>query len=170
MTATRRAGLSAALLALALATPAFAQEAAAPAPSAEQIQAARDVIDVSGAADSIKEIVPIFLDEAKNTLTRTRPEIAKDLGEALKAVEPEFAQRKEALMNEIATVYAQRFSAQELNEIKTFYTSETGKKLVSSLPGVLQASYERTQAWSQKMSTDIISRLRQEMKKRGVDL
>lgn len=170
MIATLRAGLSAAaLFSLVFAAPAIAQDAAA-APSPEQIKAAREVIDVSGAADSIKDIVPIFLDEAKNTLTRTRPEIANDLNEALKAVEPEFAQRKEALMNDIATVYAQRFSAQELGEIKTFYTSETGKKLVQNLPNVLQASYERTQAWSQKMSTDIISRLRQEMKKRGVDL
>lgn len=170
MIATLRAGLSAAaLISLVFAAPTFAQDAT-PAPSPEQIKAAREVIDVSGAADSIKDIVPIFLDEAKNTLTRTRPEIAKDLGEAIKTVEPEFAQRKEALMSEIATVYAQRFSAQELAEIKAFYTSETGKKLVKNLPNVLQASYERTQLWSQKMSTDIISRLRQEMKKRGVDL
>lgn len=171
MNATLRAGLAAAsLLVFASWSPGFAQAPAGGAPSAEQIKAARDVIDVSGAADSIKDIVPIFLDEAKNTLTRTRPEIAKDLGEAIKAVEPEFLQRKEDLMNDIATVYAQRFSAQELNEIKAFYTSDTGKKLVQNLPGVLQASYERTQVWSQKMSTDIISRLRQEMKKRGVDL
>ena len=168
MNATLRAGLAAAsLLVLTAAPPAFAQT---PAPSPEQIKAAREVIDVSGAADSIKEIVPIFLDEAKNTLTRTRPDIAKDLGEAIKAVEPEFTKRKEDLMNEIATVYAQRFTAQELTEIKTFYTSATGKKLVQNLPGVLQASYERTQLWSQKMSTDIIARLRQEMKKRGVDI
>lgn len=171
MNATLRAGLAAAsLLVLSALSPAFAQAPASETPSAEQIKAARDVIDVSGAAASIKDIVPIFLDEAKNTLTRTRPEIANDLNEAIKTVEPEFLQRKEDLMNDIATVYAQRFSAQELTEIKAFYTSETGKKLVQNLPGVLQASYERTQVWSQRMSTDIIGRLRQEMKKRGVDL
>lgn len=182
MILTSRARLAAAAIAASafwaptLSTPAFAQAAApsdAPAPTvaptAEQIAAAREVIDVSGAGESIREIVPIFLDEARNTLTRTRPEIAKDLDAAIKAVEPEFTKRKEDLMNDIAAVYAQRFSVQELSEIKAFYVSPTGKKLVENLPGVLQGSYQQTQAWSQKMSTDIISRLRQEMKKRGVE-
>jgi hypothetical protein len=161
----RTALAAASLCAILPAAPVLAQ-----APSPEQVKAAREVIDVSGAADSIKDIVPIFLDEAKRTFTRTRPEIAKDLDEALKTLTPEFAARKEALMAEIATVYAARFTPQELAEIKTFYQSPTGKKLVQNLPGVLQASYEKTNAWSQKMSQDIVTRLRQEMKKRGQDL
>ena len=163
--ARARIATAALFVVLASAAPALAQQ-----PTPEQIKAAREVIDVSGAADSIKDIVPIFLDEAKNTLTRTRPEIVKDLDDAIKAVEPEFAKRKEDLMNDIASVYASRFTVEELGEIKTFYTSSTGKKLVQNLPSVLQGSYEKTQAWSQKMSTDIIARLRQEMKKRGVDI
>jgi hypothetical protein len=165
MTTTLRTRLAAAAFAALFATPAFAQ-----APSAEQIKAAREVIEVSGAADSVKDIVPIFMDEAKRTFTRTRPEIAKDLDEVLKALTPEFTQRKEALMTEIATVYAERFSPQELAEIKAFYLTPTGKKLVENLPGVLQASYEKTSAWSQKMSQDIVTRLRQEMRKRGHEI
>lgn len=161
-----RIATAAVFVVLAGVAPALAQQQ----PSPDQLKAAREVIEVSGAADSIRDIVPIFLDEAKNTLTRTRPEIVKDLNEAIKAVEPEFAKRKEDLMNDIASVYASRFTVEELSEIKTFYTSATGKKLVENLPSVLQGSYEKTQAWSQKMSTDIIARLRQEMKKRGVDI
>jgi uncharacterized protein len=180
MTTTFRTGLAAAaFLALLQASQAVAQapqavaqapQAVAQAPAPEQIQAAREVIDASGAADSIKDIVPIFLDEAKRTFTRTRPEIAKDLDEVLKALAPEFAQRKEELMTEIATVYAQRFTAQELSEIKGFYTTPTGRKLVENLPVVLQSSYEKTNAWSQKMSQDIVARLRQEMRKRGHEI
>ena len=128
------------------------------------------MIEVSGAADSLKDIVPIFFDEAKLTFTRTRPEIAKDLDDVLKGLRPEFETRREELMNSIATVYAEQFSAAELTEIKAFYQSPTGMKLVKTLPGVLQASYERTQAWSQRMSQDIVTRARQEMKKRGQDL
>ena len=166
MITLRRARLAAGLLAaMSFAAPAVAQE-----PSPEQIKAAREVIDASGAADSIKDIVPIFLDEAKQTLTRTRPEIATQVDEALKTLQPDFLQRKEELMNSIASVYAQRFTAQELTEIKAFYQSPTGVKLVKALPDVLRQSYEETNLWSQKMSTDIISRLRAELKKKGVDI
>ncbi|WP_020178025.1 DUF2059 domain-containing protein [Methylopila sp. M107] len=163
----------AALLAAALAagvSPAFAQAPEAAAPAADQLNAAREVIELSGAANSLKDIVPIFFDEAKQTFSRTRPEIAKDLDEALKAIAPEFEQRRDQLMTDIALVYAQRFSAQELAEIKAFYQTPTGKKLVENLPAILQASYQQTQIWSQKMSQDIVSRLRAEMKKRGHEI
>lgn len=168
MTMTFRAGLAGLALLAAAASPAFAQQP--PQPSPEQVKAAREVIEISGAAGGLSNIVPIFFDEAKQTFTRTRPEIAKDLDEVLKALQPEFEQRREALMTEIATVYAQQFSAAELAEIRGFYQTPTGKKLVQSLPGVMQASYEKTQAWSQKMSQDIVTRARQELKKRGQDL
>ncbi|MFJ5487976.1 DUF2059 domain-containing protein, partial [Hansschlegelia beijingensis] len=36
-----------------------------------------------------------------------------------------------------------RFSDQELMEIKTFYETPTGAKLVKALPGVLQESYDK---------------------------
>lgn len=159
-----RAGLLAAAL-FAAGSPAFAQ-----APAPDQLNAAREVIELSGAASSLKDIVPIFFDEAKQTFTRTRPEIAKDLDESLKAIAPEFEQRRDQLMTEIALVYAQRFTAQELTEIKAFYETPTGKKLVQNLPPILQESYQKTQIWSQKMSQDIVSRLRAEMKKRGHDI
>lgn len=167
MTPSQRRRLAAAVLfALAAIPTALAQTP----PQAEQLKAAREVIEASGAASSMKDIVPIFLDEAKRTFTRTRPEIAKDLDEVLKTLEPEFAQRKEALMSEVASVYAQRFTAQELAEIKAFYNTSTGKKLVENLPEVLQASYDQTTAWTQKMSQDIVTRLRQEMRKRGHEI
>ena len=147
-----------------------AQPALAQTPAPDHVKAAREVIEASGAASSIRDIVPIFLDEAKQTFTRTRPEIAKDLDDALKAVEPEFAQRKDALLNDIATVYATRFTIQELGEIKAFYATPVGAKLVQNLPGIMQASYARTSVWSQKMSQDIVARLRQEMRKRGHEI
>lgn len=159
-----RAGLVAAAFALS-ASPVFAQSAAP-----DQLKAASEVIELSGAAASLKDIVPIFFDEARLTFTRTRPEIAKDLDEAIKVVTPEFEKRRDQLMTDIALIYAQRFTAQELAEIKTFYQTPTGKKLVENMPGILQESYQKTQLWSAKMSQDIVSRLRAEMKKRGVDI
>jgi hypothetical protein len=166
MISSTRVRLAAAAFILASAIPsAFAQ-----APSADQVKAAREVIEASGAASSVKDIVPIFLDKAKQTFTRTRPEIAKDLDEALKTIEPEFVQRRDALLNEIATIYAGRFSMKELGEIKAFYGTPTGAKLVQNLPAIMQSSYAQTSAWSQKMSQDIVARLRQEMRKRGVEI
>ena len=165
MTAFRSGLLAAGLLGALWCHPAVAQ-----APSPEQVKAAREVVEASGAASSLNDVIPIFIDEAKQTFTRTRPEIAKDLDAALKAITPEFETRREQLMNDIAAVYAQRFSTKELAEIKAFYTTSTGRKLVENLPSLIQATYQQTEAWSRKMSQDIVARLRQEMRKRGVEI
>lgn len=140
-----------------------------PAPSA-QLKAARDVVDASGVASGMQDIVPIFLDEAKRTFVRTRPELANDLDDAVKVIAPEFQARREQLLNDIAGIYANSFTAQELADIKAFYQTPTGTKLVKVLPGLLQESYDKTNAWSRQMSQDVITRLRQEMKKKGHDI
>jgi hypothetical protein len=162
----RRIG-SAAALALVLST------ASAGAQNAEEqakIKLAREVIEVSGAAGNLSAIVPIFLDEAKRTFTRTRPELTKDLDDVVKSILPEFETRRDQLLNDIAIVYAANFTDQELNDIRTFYTTPSGKRLVQILPGVLQASYERTNDWSRKMSQDVVTRIRTEMKKKGHEI
>jgi len=165
MTTLRSRLAAGCILLAASAVPALGQT-----PPPDQLKAAREVIEVSGAAASLSNIVPVFMDEAKQTFTRTRPEIAKDLGEVLTAIAPEFEKRRDELMDEIAMVYAQRFSTQELAEIKAFYQSPTGAKLVKNLPAVLQQSFEKTEGWSRKMSQDIVARLRQEMRKRGHEI
>ncbi|MFD1331490.1 DUF2059 domain-containing protein [Methylopila musalis] len=163
---TLRRAACAAGLALALIPAAgFAQQANNP-----KLSLAREVIAVSGAAASFDGIAPIFLDEAKRTFLRTRPELSKDFDEVIKTLLPEFEQRREKLLDDVASVYASRFSEDELKEIKAFYETGTGKKLVSTLPGVLQESYEKTNAWSRQMSQDVIKRLREEMRKRGHEI
>lgn len=165
MTAFRSGLLAAGLVGALWCSPAVAQT-----PPPEHVKAAREVIEASGAAASLTDVIPIFMDEAKQTFTRTRPEIAKDIEAALKAITPEFEARREQLMNDIAAVYAERFSAKELAEIKAFYTTPTGRKLVENLPNLIQATYQQTETWSRKMSQDIVARLRQEMRKRGVEI
>ncbi|HEY0292588.1 MAG TPA: DUF2059 domain-containing protein [Hansschlegelia sp.] len=155
---------AAAVLTLA-ATPAFAQ-----APAEAQLKAAREVVNDSGVANSMNDIVPIFLDEAKRTFLRTDPALSKDLDDCIKILTPEFQKRRDELMNQIAAIYADKFSADELAQIRTFYQSPVGAKLVKEMPSILQASYDRTNAWSQQMSQDVISRLRAEMKKKGHDI
>lgn len=159
-------GVAAGLALAAFGGPAFAQTASGP-----KLQAAREVIEASGASASFQNIVPIFLDEAKRSLSRTQPpEFAKDFDDVIKILQPEFAKRYDQLMDQIATVYADRFSDQELADIKTFYTSPTGKKMVQIMPGVLQASFAKAEVWSRQMTIDITSRMREEMKKKGRDI
>lgn len=159
---------SAALLVCALSFPAFAQAPAKPTP--EHIALARAVLDFTGARKSFDNVIPKLLTDARNTVLRTRPTLQADLDLAAVEVAKKMAAADEELVNNIAVVYAQKFTEPELKEIAGFYQSAAGKKMVAELPNVLQESYKHMQEWTRKMSVDVMTNLRAEMKKKGHDL
>ena len=60
-----------------------------------------------------------------------------------------------------------RKSVAELKEIVAFYSTPTGKKLVGELPKVAEATLYKIREIGDKISAEVASRLREEMKKRG---
>lgn len=163
----RRIG-SAALLFCALAMPAFAQAPAKPSP--EHIALARAVLDFTGARNSFDNVIPKLLTDARNTILRTRPTLQVDLDAAALDVARGLADADEDLINKIAVVYAQKFTEDELRAIATFYQSPAGKKMTEELPSVLNESFGLIQEWSRKLSVDIMTELRKEMKKKGHEI
>jgi hypothetical protein len=58
---------------------------------------------------------------------------------------------------------------QELKDTAAFFASASGKKYVEAQPIAFNEIIVLMQAWRQKLSTDILTRAREEMKKKGVD-
>lgn len=164
----RRFGLAAALFCVLLA-PAFAQAPAAK-PSPEHIALARAVLDFTGARKTFEDVTPKLLMDARNVILRTRPTLQADLDAASLEVAKQLATADEELVNDIAVIYAQKFTEQELKDIAAFYQSAAGKKMTAEMPSVLSESYKVIQEWSRKMSVDVMTALRVEMKKKGHDL
>jgi hypothetical protein len=164
----RRFG-SAVLILCALAAPSFAQ-APAKQPTPEHVALARAVLDFTGARKSFDDVLPKLIVDARNTIVGMRPTLQADLEPALLAIGEKLKDRDEELVNQIALVYAQKFTETELKEIAAFYQSVAGKKMVSELPSVLQDSYKLMQEFSRKMSVEIMTQLRTELKKKGHDL
>jgi hypothetical protein len=163
----RRFG-SAVLILCALAAPGLAQ-APAVKPSPEHIALARAVLDFTGARRSFDDVLPKLLVDARNTIVRQRPTLQTDLEPALLVIGAKLKDADEELVNQIALVYAQKFTEPELREIAAFYQTPAGKKMVTELPGVLGESYQLMQDFSRKMSVEIMTQLRVELKKKGHD-
>jgi uncharacterized protein len=124
----------------------------------------------SGADNGLDQIIPNFLEESRRVIIQTRPELDKVLVDATQAIAPEFRAQQEALMNQVATFYARRFTKAEIDQITAFYSSEAGKKMVAALPGIGTETREYLTTWTRQLSTDMLTKLRIEMKKRGYDI
>lgn len=179
MNLTRSSVLSACLL-FALPTLAFAQaKPATPAASApatadayapDHIAAARQVVLTSGIANTFSLFYPQLADQAVNTLTRTRPEIRNDLIAVLKQLEPEFSDRKEEVIKATSNAFAGSMSAKDLKETAAFFASDAGKAYVAMQPKVINEMVLAIDAWNRQLSTDLMVRVREEMKKKGIQL
>lgn len=164
----------------ALSVPAGAAETAPPAapapavaapaqPSPAAIAAADKILGVIGLKESIAIVVPRMMAELETNVTRTRPEIRDSLRATLKAIQPEFDRTAKQTYDQAATLLASQMSEKEITDVAAFFDSPSGKKYVQVTPVFLQKLSDVTGAWREKLSTDILVRARQEMKKKGVD-
>jgi len=152
------------------AAPAPATPAPAPAgPSPAAVADADKILNDIGLKQSIALVVPGMMAELETNVTRTRPEIRDSLRATLKAIQPEFDQTAKQTYSEAAALLASQMSEKEIAEVAAFFESPVGKKYVQVTPIFLQKLSDVTGAWREKLSTDILVRAREEMKKKGVD-
>ena len=181
----RSAVLSAACLVL-LATAASAQQPSAatvppavglptlpvaPAePSPASLALARDVVVGSGIARSFDVIVPQFLDQISTTVTRTRPDLIRDINAVNEQIKPEFDKQAQDMVTSVARLFAQRLNDKQLKDVGDFFKSASGTAYVAAQPLVMNDLVAQMQGFTQRMSSDMMTRVRVEMKKRGHDL
>jgi uncharacterized protein len=140
-----------------------------PAPSQAAFESARTVIMASGMARSFDLVIPQMLSELERNVTATRPEIKDKLHATLVGLQPEFAKTEQEVVDSVARALARRMTEAELKDTAAFFTSPSGKKYVEAQPLVFNEIVAIVQDWRQRLSTDILTRARQEMKKKGVD-
>jgi hypothetical protein len=174
------------LLAFALVaiSPALAQQparppAAAPAspapvspapPSPLQVSIARDVVLYSGIARSFEVVVPQYLDQIGANLTRTRPDLIRDLNVVMEQIKPEFDKRVDEMIDNAARIYAARLTEPQLKDAAAFFKSPSGVAYVQVQPALMGDLFPAMQSWQKRMSEDMVTRVRAEMKKKGHDI
>ncbi len=157
---------------------AFAQPTSAPAPAAPakaeptaaQMAIGRDIVIGSGISRSFAVVVPQYLDQIGTRLTQTRPDLIKDLNVVMEQIKPEFDKRVDTLIDQAARSYAQRMSEDQLKQIAAFFKSDAGVAYVAAQPAVMNDLFVTMQSWQQQLSVDMMTRVREEMKKKGHEL
>src|SRR6266849_7072134 len=139
-------------------------------PSASAIAAAKEVITAKGAAALYSPLVSGVIERTKSIFLQTNPMLGKDLNEVAAKLHAEYATRSAEIVNDVAKLYASRFTEQELKDILAFYKSPLGRKLIVEEPAILDQSMKNAQVWAENLSQEVIAKMRTEMKKRGHDI
>ncbi len=134
------------------------------------IATAKEILTLKGAAQIWDPVVPNVIDRARSMFIQSNVNLAKDINEVATQLRAEMTPRAVELQNEVARLYAQRFTEAELKELLAFYKSPVGKKAIAEEPQVIDASAARALEWGNKFSEEVIVKMRAEMKKKGHDL
>jgi hypothetical protein len=161
-------GARAAALVLAIAT--FTGLAWAEEPTPSAVALAKELIVLKGSTQLWDAVVPGVIEQAKGVFLQTNPALGKELNQVAAQLRAEYAPRSTQLVDQVAQLYAQTFTEQELKDALAFYKSPLGRKMVTEEPEILDQSMRNAQNWANRLSEEVINKMRAEMKKRGHDI
>jgi hypothetical protein len=155
------------LATVAVALVGFGPAAYSQQPSAAAMATAKELVAFTGSTTLFNPLIAGVVEQAKLLFLQQNPALGKDLNEIAFKMRNDLAPRFVELKDEVARLYATNFTDQELKAILTFYQSPVGKKLLDQQPKVVDASMKFAQDWANKLSDEVIVKMRDELKKRG---
>jgi uncharacterized protein len=156
--------------AVALIVAIFAAPAPAQQPSPSAVALAKELIVLKGSTQLWDAVVPGVIEQAKAVFLQTNPALSRELNDVAGRLRTEFAPRASQLGDQVAQLYAETFTEQELKDALAFYKSPLGRKIVRDEPKILDDGLRRIQDWTNRFSEEVMNRMRTEMKKKGYDL
>lgn len=151
------------------AAPPAAPASTPPAPSPAALGYAATILNDIGMKPSLDRIVPAMFAQLQRQVLATRPELKDPLAEAVQTVTPEFLKSEQTILDDAAKFLASEMTEQELKDTAAFYESPTGKKFQAAQLALANRVTSVAGAWRQQLSTDILTRVHEEMKKKGND-
>jgi uncharacterized protein len=165
------------LVAIVAGGPAYAQQpapaaapAAAPAFAESHLAVAREVAIGSGLSRGFDGMVPQIADQIRASVSRTRPELIKDMEESLKPIIAELSKRTDTMIAIASRLFAARMTEAELKDISAFFKSASGQKYVNVQGPMLNELFAEMQVFSQTLGNIMMDELREAMRKKGHQL
>lgn len=159
-------------LLIALAAMLAAGTASAQAPSPEALALAKELIQLRGATAVYEPIVSTVINQAQQFFMQTNPtdtKLAKDVSEVGALLRVRYEKRTAELGDDVAKIYASRFTVPEIKEALAFFKSKTGRKLIVEEPKAMEQTMTFVRDWANKFSQEALNSMRDELHKRGQD-
>lgn len=129
---------------------AFAQEI-----SESHLEAARAAISAINATEQFDQILPSAARALKGELIQKDPNLEALITKTVDDKALALASRRADLETESARAYAKAFTEDELKAITAFYTSPSGKKLLSEGPIVTREVVKAAKIWQNGVARDL---------------
>ena len=143
---------------------------AAHQPSQAAVLLAKQILETKHADNIFDPLIRGVVVKTRDFLMQTNFMWGKDLNEVADNLIKQYSVRAGELMNDAARIYASHFTEPELKQILAFYQSPLGHKVITEEPKTADESMTMAGNWADKLSEEVMGKMRAEMKKRGHDM
>jgi hypothetical protein len=154
--------------------PVFAQSPEASSPAAvreiintklapETKKLADRLVQIAGTARLFDALLPNIADSAKNGFIRANPQMQLGIIAVVDRVAVDLVSRRPELDDYLARVWASGFSNDELEDLITFYESDTGKKFAKLHGQLLAVQTAAAEDWAKSIADELDGRVRAEL-------
>ncbi len=131
---------------------------------------AKQILQIKHADAIFEPLVRGVVIKTRDFFMQTNFMWGKDLNEVADDLIKQYSARTGELLNDAARIYASHFSETELRQLLTFYQSPLGQKVVTEEPKAADESLAMASSWADKLSEEVVDKMRAGMKKRGHDI
>jgi uncharacterized protein len=135
-----------------------------------RLGAARDLLDATNTDAQFTTIIPLMFKQMRESLPAQGPQQQAEVGKVFDEIEKQFLARRSEIVDQIAVLYASKFSADEMKALADFYRSPVGQKFIAAVPELAADAMRMGNVWGQKIGREAEEKIREEFKKRGLKL
>jgi hypothetical protein len=132
------------------------------------LQAALDAVVASRLNTTYDTVLPQISESVQSQLIRQRPDLYQKIADVVNEVALSLVSRRADLNNDVARVWANAFTEEELNAITAFYKSPAGQKFLTVSPKVVFDSSNALKGWSERVAEEMMEKSREALKQQGI--
>jgi uncharacterized protein len=169
------AALVAISLAFSAALPLIAQDAPQVQQDSDQadpdrLAAAHDLLQATNTDAQFSAVIPLMFAQLKQSIPPSGPKMQEELDKVFDEIEKQFLNRRSEVLDQIAILYARKFSADEMKALAEFYRSSLAQKFIAAIPELTVEAMKIGNNWGRDIAADAERKVRDEMRRRGFAL
>lgn len=136
----------------------------------DRLAAARDLLAATNTEAQFSMVIPMMFGQLKQSIPPSGPKMQEELDRVFGEIQKQFIDRRTEVLDQIAQLYARRFTAEEMRSLANFYRSPMGQKFIAAMPELTAEAMKLGNAWGRQIALDAERKVREEMRRRGFDL
>jgi hypothetical protein len=137
---------------------------------ADRLAAARDLLAATNTEAQFSMVIPMMFGQLKQSIPPSGPKMQEELDRVFGEIQKQFIDRRNEVLDQIAMLYARKFTAEEMRGLANFYRSPMGQKFIAAMPELTAEAMKLGNVWGRQIALDAERKVREEMRRRGFDL